>query len=325
MEEFGNGSVDRTPHAIQCGHIFCGSCVHSFDPKRCPMCRTPIVIITKLRTEVVDQPLRPTSSPNPANREHPAHCDMCSTNPIRGERYKCLDCPDYDTCSACFCLTEEYHPGHSFIKIRDPSDHIIRSLSAEPEAHHAVCDNCKKTVLGERYKCAECPDYDHCAGCEALPIPKHPPAHVMLKIKSQGSYASFRASKSNGTGSTANIKEDGDAFSRAIKRSKRLLEEELHRGVRPNHQLQARRRNALDDLIAAFSHEQAGSPIGLQPVEPETTPHRRERQPIEAEHTPHGTDLPDVPRHIDGLNPNPPARPSRLRKYASKLGNLIHV
>lgn len=140
-----------------------------------------------------------------------------------------------------------------------------RSLPARLEVHHVICDNCKKPVIGVRYKCAECPKYDHCAGCEALPISVHPPAHVMLKIKSRESHASFRAWNSNGTGSTVNVGENGDEFSRATKEGGRL---------KPNHQLQPRRRDALDDLIDTLFAEHADSPIGsaLQPVEAEPTP-----------------------------------------------------
>lgn len=51
--------------------------------------------------------------------------------------------------------------------------------------HFATCDNCNQGISNVRYKCVDeqCPDYDLCAKCEAFPIPIHPPAHPMLKIK----------------------------------------------------------------------------------------------------------------------------------------------
>jgi hypothetical protein len=36
----------------------------------------------------------------------PAHsgiqCDGCRCNPIEGDRYKCLECPNFDQCHNCF-------------------------------------------------------------------------------------------------------------------------------------------------------------------------------------------------------------------------------
>lgn len=44
-------------------------------------------------------------------------CDGCSTTPIRGIRYKCSVCPDFDFCEK--CEAERSH-GHPFLKIRKP-------------------------------------------------------------------------------------------------------------------------------------------------------------------------------------------------------------
>ena len=65
---------------------------------------------------------------------------------------------------------------------------------------------CKMTIYGARFKVSkqirllaesfltllqcmhpECPDYDLCQNCEALPIPVHPPIHPLLKMKSPDS------------------------------------------------------------------------------------------------------------------------------------------
>ena len=83
---------------------------------------------------------------------------------------------------------------------------MVSSLFAinlhENEAKSILLPGCTKTISGIRYKvCShrasflaknlilfqcmypECPDYDLCENCEALPIPVHPPIHPMLKMK----------------------------------------------------------------------------------------------------------------------------------------------
>ncbi|KAH9920249.1 uncharacterized protein BXZ73DRAFT_104766 [Epithele typhae] len=42
---------------------------------------------------------------------HNAMCNMCDSR-IRGDRYKCLNCPDYDVCQLCYTITPEQHPEH---------------------------------------------------------------------------------------------------------------------------------------------------------------------------------------------------------------------
>ena len=51
--------------------------------------------------------------------------------------------------------------------------------------HNATCDSCRQLIRGIRYKCMhpECPDYDLCDKCEALPIQVHPSNHPMLKMR----------------------------------------------------------------------------------------------------------------------------------------------
>ncbi|KII93409.1 hypothetical protein PLICRDRAFT_35617 [Plicaturopsis crispa FD-325 SS-3] len=115
---------------------------------------------------------------------HNASCDMCG-NRIRGDRYKCLNCPDYDTCASCFAITSEQHPGHGFVIIRKADDLLVRNLLSLDKVHFATCNECNQRICGSRYKCmhADCPDYDLCQNCEALPIPVHPPRHPMLKLR----------------------------------------------------------------------------------------------------------------------------------------------
>ncbi|KAJ7040345.1 hypothetical protein C8F04DRAFT_948739 [Mycena alexandri] len=131
-------------------------------------------------------------APAPAPRAQPqpeihyATCNLCDSR-IRGDRYKCTDCPDFDTCSNCFSITREQHPHHSFVKLGNASDYIRRE-DTEPAIHFVTCDGCNKTVSGVRYKCMhpECPDFDLCESCEAFPIPVHPDNHPLLKMRSPG-------------------------------------------------------------------------------------------------------------------------------------------
>merc|ERR1712130_59974 len=59
----------------------------------------------------------------PGDAVHAAICDSCKAN-IRGIRYKCLICPDYDLCEVCEATNLNKHThdaNHVFAKIRDPA------------------------------------------------------------------------------------------------------------------------------------------------------------------------------------------------------------
>ncbi|KAJ7103265.1 hypothetical protein B0H15DRAFT_767366 [Mycena belliarum] len=124
------------------------------------------------------------SQPQAEPALHFATCNLCDSR-IRGDRYKCTDCPDFDTCSNCFSITREQHPLHAFVKLVNPSDYIRRDNRAA-QMHFVTCNGCSKAIFGVRYKCMhpECPDFDLCDSCEAFPIPMHPDNHPLLKMKS---------------------------------------------------------------------------------------------------------------------------------------------
>lgn len=72
------------------------------------------------------------------------------------------------------------------VEVEDGAD---AATAAEPEptepvkvfAHrHVICDGCGSGVVGARFKCLQCPDYDLCAGCEATSKHGH---HLMLRVR----------------------------------------------------------------------------------------------------------------------------------------------
>ena len=46
-------------------------------------------------------------------------CNHCGVSPVRGWRFKCANCVDFDLCTQCESLNV-HHPLHNFIKIRIP-------------------------------------------------------------------------------------------------------------------------------------------------------------------------------------------------------------
>ncbi|KAK8854817.1 hypothetical protein IAR55_003556 [Kwoniella newhampshirensis] len=119
---------------------------------------------------------------------HPATCDLCSLA-ITGVRWKCLNCPDWDSCGSCAATVKETHPGHSFVKLYKSTDYVANAATVRARQNvthpHVICDGCNNHIRGPRFKCMhpDCPDYDLCESCEASPFPVHPDDHPMLKTK----------------------------------------------------------------------------------------------------------------------------------------------
>ena len=60
---------------------------------------------------IKETPVTNTPSPNTSLTTHyGVTCDLCHAKPIRGKRYKCLLCPNYDVCSTCEGQNLHLHP-----------------------------------------------------------------------------------------------------------------------------------------------------------------------------------------------------------------------
>ncbi|RGB22505.1 hypothetical protein C1646_55272 [Rhizophagus diaphanus] len=107
-------------------------------------------------------------------------CDCCDYT-VRGVRWSCTTCDDYDLCQDCKPKSHVHrHPDyHAF----QPTPHSDTSSRAPKFAvHHGiVCDNCNKTIHGMRWKCTFCQNYDLCQDCKSN-IHDHPNNHMFQPI-----------------------------------------------------------------------------------------------------------------------------------------------
>lgn len=126
-------------------------------------------------------------------------CDGCLTG-IRGMRYKCEQCPDYDLCGSCLPLlhTSDLHPAtHTFRTMlhRGLEERIkFTTTGAESQRpshrsapHPATCDLCSQTIIGVRWKCLNCPDWDCCSTC-AKSVDNTHPGHSFVKLHKPTDY-----------------------------------------------------------------------------------------------------------------------------------------
>ena len=114
-------------------------------------------------------------------------CDGCKTTPIRGIRYKCKQCKDFDFCQDCYDKNKESH-GHDFRKILHPP---CRNRPGHPNKEYCnrgvihskvMCDGCGMLpISGWRFKCSICDDYNLCENCEERLGREHD--HPLIKLR----------------------------------------------------------------------------------------------------------------------------------------------
>jgi hypothetical protein len=82
-----------------------------------------------LVTGVTNRPTEPVIAPSylpftSSVIHYNVRCDCCGVNPIRGIRYKCVNCGDYDLCETCDAKTGIHNASHVFLKIRHPLNSV---------------------------------------------------------------------------------------------------------------------------------------------------------------------------------------------------------
>jgi len=143
------------------------------------------------------------------NTNEPVHfnvaCDGCNKKPIIGNRYKCNNCEDFDFCSDCYKNKISTHnKDHTFNLIEKSNkrwhhrgngksecpwrtkcrEWRNKNNTNEPIHYRVMCDGCNKgPIIGNRYKCNDCEDFDFCGICYEKLKQFHPQEHSFKVIE----------------------------------------------------------------------------------------------------------------------------------------------
>jgi|SRR5579859_3140852 len=98
-------------------------------------------------------------------------CNGCGGCPIKGSRFKCLECSTYDLCASCQGNADAVHNGSHTMLYIPKADHVT---------HTAYCDGCAVNIKGLRFKCSKCSDYDLCETCSYSPPADHNKSHIFM-------------------------------------------------------------------------------------------------------------------------------------------------
>ncbi|CAF2390569.1 unnamed protein product [Rotaria sp. Silwood2] len=134
---------------------------------------------------------------------HNASCDGCRSAHIYSDRYKCLQCIDYDLCGYCFEERRETRPhssGHAMVHFKIPNElfgeHVpcpnditlakLNELLAGKQ-HNTKCDGCSIQIVGVRFKCDTCHNYNLCSKCmqQRVTSKNHQSTHPLVVASNQ--------------------------------------------------------------------------------------------------------------------------------------------
>lgn len=120
------------------------------------------------------------------SEEH-AYCHICYNTVPNQNRFRCLNCPDWECCVTCESKADDIHPGHKLLHLVPGN---VMPTSPYPKQWmpygSVTCHQCRMVIIGPRYKCSKCPDFDLCSQCEADPSTSHQfdtdESHLFVKI-----------------------------------------------------------------------------------------------------------------------------------------------
>ncbi|KAI5787589.1 hypothetical protein DFH27DRAFT_614867 [Peziza echinospora] len=120
----------------------------------------------------------PTTTPYPyppAVNPPPTHviftCNSCSTNLTHRPRIKCIQCPNFDTCTTCYLLrrvTASHESWHSQQTILPPPPLTRHKTNPQAVFNCDVC--CFDISASPRARCLECVNFDLCADCHVMKL-----------------------------------------------------------------------------------------------------------------------------------------------------------
>ncbi|KAI8344902.1 hypothetical protein EDC96DRAFT_328288 [Choanephora cucurbitarum] len=135
-----------------------------------------------------------TSSKNSTSVKpmHDVICNGCY-RPIRGQRYLCETCDDFDLCSACksrvnhdathnfrYIAPIDNNPPPPKMTEQHSSDESSCSTQSRSAQNRFFCDNCDSEIVGVRHTCTSCPDFDLCNKCFYSDKYEHPERHLLI-------------------------------------------------------------------------------------------------------------------------------------------------
>ena len=134
---------------------------------------------------------------------HDVSCSGCNSTQIYSDRYRCLVCVDYDLCGNCFeerRQTKAHLSGHTMAHLKVPNElfgqfirHVkeitlkkIHELLAG-QRHDNVCNGCRTPIIGVRFKCDTCYNYNLCSRCmeQRVTSKQHQNTHPLVPTSNQ--------------------------------------------------------------------------------------------------------------------------------------------